>query len=80
MPRHASKRGDVEDGVSDPMNDFDPIGEPPEEPETCDRCGSDDLTGGRATYETGVVAPDGYREMAVADFVECRSCGQRWEL
>ena len=41
----------------------------------CPNCGSPDLDFVSGTYQTGVVASDGYAEIAYEEGYECRRCG-----
>ena len=42
---------------------------------TCPRCGKEALYPVSGTFETGVVAPDGYRETVYEEGYQCERCG-----
>lgn len=45
----------------------------------CAYCGSDDIADISGEYETGVVAPDGYRERCYENGFRCVGCGRDQE-
>lgn len=57
--------------VSDTTND--------EEITRCAHCGSTDIEDTSGEYETGVVAPDGYRERRYENAFHCTKCGRDQE-
>jgi hypothetical protein len=45
----------------------------------CPKCGSTDCEQRSGQNETGVVAPDGYRETVWEEYFECQRCGTKFE-
>ena len=45
----------------------------------CPKCGSQELETITDEFTTGVVAPDGYREIGWAEIVRCQGCGNEYD-